>query len=311
MTHKNDKASNSIVKATTMLLLISLCFSVIGCSQGKKVDRLIADLDDEDLVVRMNAVETLGEIGDVRAVEPLIDALKDWNLQDEATLALKRLGSVAAESVISALEGKDAAVRACAAQILGHMLQEGTVDVALARRLEEARVIELLIVAVEDEDADVRTWATWALGVSQDARAVEPLIAALKDEDVVVRKQAAFHLGWQGDARAVDPLVAALLDEDSTVRHKAAESLVQIGSPAVDPLIDALNTRKLDVIAETYLFFIERGGFRMEEILIEALHIYGTEQMAREYLHSGNTQLAEAAEKWARSHGYEVIWTTD
>lgn len=45
--------------------------------KGKKdIERLIGDLKDDDPLVRLKAAETLGEIGDPRAVEPLIQTMK-------------------------------------------------------------------------------------------------------------------------------------------------------------------------------------------------------------------------------------------
>jgi len=67
----------------------------------------------------------------------------------------------------------------------------------------------------------VRGLAAEALGQLDDARAVEPLIAALQDEDAHVRRAAGQVLGGLGDP-AIEPLIAALRDEDRYVREKAA-----------------------------------------------------------------------------------------
>jgi HEAT repeat protein len=60
------------------------------------VEPLIGVLSDDNWRVREYAVRALGEIGDERAVEPLIKALGDWEdggvPHDAAKEALKKLG---------------------------------------------------------------------------------------------------------------------------------------------------------------------------------------------------------------------------
>ncbi len=69
---------------------------------------------------------------------------------------------------------------------------------------------------------------------------VEIQIDLLKDRDWFRRKDAAITLGEMGDERAIGPLIIALRDAEWNVREAAEESLAQIGSPAVEPLIKAL-----------------------------------------------------------------------
>jgi HEAT repeat protein len=66
------------------------------------------------------------------------------------------------------------------------------------------------------------------LGEIKDPRVVEPLIAALKDTDANVRRRAFLALGDVKDPLAVEPLIAALKDTDIYVRHNAADALGKI-----------------------------------------------------------------------------------
>jgi len=63
----------------------------------RAVKPLIAALKDQDQHVQAIAAKVLGEIGDVRAVEPLVVALQDENfsVQGAALKALKRIGPTA------------------------------------------------------------------------------------------------------------------------------------------------------------------------------------------------------------------------
>jgi HEAT repeat protein len=114
----------------------------------------------------------------------------------------------------------------------------------------EARemVVDVLIQALGDQEAEVRRWAAWALGKIKDPRAVEHLIQALGDPNAEVRSWAALALGSIGDARAIEPLIQALRDLNGWMRSKAAEVLGRIGDPlAVGPLIQALGDPDTEV----------------------------------------------------------------
>lgn len=84
--------------------------------------------------------------------------------------------------------------------------------------------VSVLVLLSRDENADVRNWATFALGqqlgAQDDPRRVDTrelrdaLAARLDDESDEVRAEAAFGLALRGDARAV-PAVARARDEGS------------------------------------------------------------------------------------------------
>ena len=69
---------------------------------------------------------------------------------------------------------------------------------------------------------------------------VEIQIDLLKEKDWFRRREAAITLGEMGDERAIMPLIATLRDQEWNVREAAQDALVQIGSPAVEPLIKTL-----------------------------------------------------------------------
>ena len=218
------------------------------------------------------------EIGDERAVEPLIQALKDKDsdVREVAAEVLVKIGEPAVEPLIQALKDENQFVRWGAALALGEIGDE--------------RAVEPLINALKDEDSDVRMEAAealdqmgwkpgyatekayylvakkeWDEAVKLGEPAVEPLINALKD------KEAAEALVKIGDERAVEPLINALKDEDSGVRWEAAEALVKIGEPAVEPLIHALKDEDSDVRAAAAKALGKIGDERAVEPLTEAL----------------------------------------
>jgi HEAT repeat protein len=208
---------------------------------------------------RQDAAKKLGEIGDARVIEPLIEALKDVDplVRTEAgralirvientreveplTKALRVRNSPFLEKTLEAL-GKTGDVRAI--EPLNKILEEEDERRHIREKAVEALAeigspaIESLIKVLGDTYWQVREKAVESLGNIGDPRVVEPLIHELEDEKRnPVQGKAAEILGKIGDTRAVRPLVNALEDENSEVRRKAAESLEMIGLPAIEIL---------------------------------------------------------------------------
>ena len=91
-------------------------------------------------------------------------------------------------------------------------------------------VIDPLLSALKDPDAQVREKAAIGLAFRRDPKIVEPLLAAMEDSDSQVREKAAIALGASGDERAVGALTKAMKDPDSQVREKAVAGLVLLGT---------------------------------------------------------------------------------
>ncbi|MCG2795595.1 MAG: HEAT repeat domain-containing protein [Actinomycetia bacterium] len=179
---------------------------------------------------RKKAARALGEIGDPRAVEPLVRSmgikygwrvLPGLDLMDyggayhtkEARDALVRIGEPAVEPLVPLLRDKESIVRDEAARALGE--------------IGDPRAVEALIGALGDKDWHVRHTAL-KIFPKIGKSAVEPLIWALEDKDKMVRDLAAWALGKIGDPRAVEPLTRALGDENEDIRKTAKKALKKI-----------------------------------------------------------------------------------
>jgi hypothetical protein len=194
------------------------------------VNPLIAALDDPDPVVRGQAAEVLGNIGDGRAVAPLTVALRDPDpyVRSDAAKALGLIGMGklvdrrTVEAMIVALGDPDYYVRSEAATALGYV--------------RAGRAVLPLLTALRDPEPRVRSDAALALGSIEDARAVDPLIDALGDADADVRASAARALGWIGSLWTAEPMRQLLRDESASVREAVREALSDIGRRAdTDP----------------------------------------------------------------------------
>lgn len=139
--------------------------------------------------------------------------------------------------------------------------------------LKDPRAGDLLLEAL-DKPAS-RLGAIRALGFTSNLRALEPLIAALQDNDADVRRAAAFALPMLPDPRVVEPLAAALKDADHDVRWEAASGLAMLKDPrGIDYLIGLLHQH--DMVgyeaAQAAKVLGMCGGTRAVEALLAAIH---------------------------------------
>jgi len=140
------------------------------------IEGLIKSLKHSSVRVRYDAVTALGELKNARAIEPLIEALRDdtgagW----QAVNALSNIGYAAVEPLIRALQDKDKGIVRLAARALGE--------------LKDDRATEPLVEVLRDEDWNYRYEAVMALGKIGDTKAIDPLIVALKDVTSAVGKR--------------------------------------------------------------------------------------------------------------------------
>lgn len=194
---------------------------------------LIAALEDSDGGVRKMAAQSLGKLGDSRAVDPLMRALERTYAHAQSyesvaiAQALATLGKPTDGPLLAGLEASGLAVRQRAL-------------IALGRTWRLPAVAELA-----SDDPETRGEAVRELGESSDERVAEPLLAALKDQDQLVRWEATRALGclWQFST------LIELGDADVQTRQKAARALsksqhsIAQDSQAVEPLIAALRDK--------------------------------------------------------------------
>jgi HEAT repeat protein len=145
---------------------------------GGALEPLQGTLQNDDARVAKRAAAALGELGDARAAEPLLGAVKYGRpeVRVEATRALARLPAAAVEFLVGALRDDYPYVRTAAA---GALLEMGGPAVA---GLEKA---------LGDGDAGARRQAAELPGRIGDPRALEALERSVNDEAPDVRRAAA------------------------------------------------------------------------------------------------------------------------
>jgi HEAT repeat protein len=184
------------------------------------------------------AVEELVNIGEP-AVNPLIDLLNQ-NTGYPSARASHALAGI----------GTPEAVQALKAVFRNKRFNYQVKNYALAalEKVPSEEVIHLMIEVLQQDDQwGIRMRAADTLGKIGSPLAAKALKAACHDENDYVRGSALQALAKVDPERAGDILVDALSDESWETWSKAYQSLVDMGEPAVDHLIEALKEKSIRV----------------------------------------------------------------
>ncbi|MBD3286241.1 hypothetical protein GF359_06875 [candidate division WOR-3 bacterium] len=278
----NGRTVGNLIKAMLVAVAVLTCLPIMVVAETADVKTLINKLDSEDVQVRQEAAEALGEANVTSAVRPLTKVLKKdeyWDVREAAAEALGKIGDPAAvRNLLKALENdENGNVKGAAAEALG--------------KIGDDKAVDPLIEALDNKSDEARRGAALALGKIGDTTAVGPLIIALEDEDSRVRYNSAFALG----ELAITYTETSLRGTDSTV------VTMNEHPRAIGTLNSAIEDENVDIIAGAYPFYIRKGEEGTEPLLERAIYIYGTEEMAADYLNCGNPQLEQAAQYWAEA----------
>lgn len=222
-------------------------------SSPEAVDSLLHVLVDErpeNMNARVNATLILSQIGEYRAVVPIMKMFDVAQPEIQATV-VTALGDLkddrALDLLLSALKDRNPPVRMAAALALSNFPVEPVVD-ALIHALGDTNP------AVQgDRNPEVQRAVAEALGKIGGKRVISALKYALEDDDAIVRWQAAEMLkqsGWKPEndlehirihiargawqallpfgAQALPALIARSKDKDRTIREDVAVVLTQL-----------------------------------------------------------------------------------
>ena len=235
------------------------------------------------------AVESLGQLQEPRAIEPLIRRLKDSSV-DVRRAAAGVLGQLndarAVKALIRAIRDSDGLVRMAAVEMLG--------------RLKDSRAMNLLNQALKDTDSDVQEAAAKAFGELGSVQAVEPLIVAFNDSrgKWCLRREIANAFVKLGAVCAVEPLIGALrndsYDDDFDTCCVIAEALnaLLLADRGAGVSQSQLNAIVQLPDRETHVYYQDRG-WRMGNL--STLDLSNLRQLAREEL--ARREFGAASEK--------------
>ena len=212
------------------------------------VPYLINALYDPDESVALVAAESLGAIGDERAIEPLLEVSKK-NDDELYKVAEEYLGGalvVAGEPNYSNASVPDAQNSESAPRNYKEMVVFKVEQLPIEYFQPDGSPIprkELVLKGLNDNNEQMRQMAAKAaIGIEESDEIVEPLSKALTNtlESEAIRSLAAEALGGMGSEKSISALIQALKDDNVAVRYAAATALSGRSEPrVVEALIGA------------------------------------------------------------------------
>lgn len=180
------------------------------------VRQLVSALEDENRQVRDSAARSLGRLGAVAGVQPLVVSLAHNRIaRAVGAQALIDIGLAAADPLERLLWHHDESIRAVAAELLGH-IEQGSVNA--------------LEMASNDMNPEVRVSVVRALGRCGSRTSVEIVNRMLDDPVPFVRAAAATAVGSLGTKDRFKRLVDMAV-RDEYLPAKAAAAAIAVLEP--------------------------------------------------------------------------------
>lgn len=246
--------------------------------------------------IRSEAVFALGETGDPRAVDTLLDLLADKEVGSSAASSLGRIkGEYVFGKLIKLLDSKNPTTRTnavavyeyiqdpAAVPILVRMLNDQVPEVRIGAAYslghfneseEIAQTEQPLINALGDSKVEVQAAAAGSLGRIESKKAIPLLAELIQSKDSTLCETAIYSLARYKDPEAADALIAALGNENWHIRMKIVYSLREVGDTrAVDPLISLLGDESSGVRKGAASVLGSLGDRKAVEPIIKALEI--------------------------------------
>ena len=195
---------------------------------GAHFELIVRLLADRKFLVRRVAVRALGNLGDPRAVRPLLVlGQHDNRLARDLVFALGRMGGAVAPEL---------------RRVLAEEIDSGEhlhLDPAAAvlGLLGDTDSVEILAVGLRSENPSFAGACAEALGRIGSPEAIPALVEALLDFRPNVRAAAAHALGAVGSSAALSNLIDVVDEEEPQVSRQAAQALLDLG-PAARELLE-------------------------------------------------------------------------
>ena len=229
-----DPGVSTYVKARAQKTLASFGDAVI--------EQLLLALSSDDLELKKRCVETLGMMGNSRAVEAIAHQLEmeDRGLRMVAVEALGNFGPMGVNYLLDVLKENSVALKRRAVQALG--------------KVKAPDAVPFLIPLLKHKDVYVRGYTARALGEIGDPAATKALVESLYDCNWDC-SEALVKIG----SPVVEELRKGLYFDKTGVRTRVANALVEVAGEEIIPdLVKALESESWGVrntAAETLAHF--------------------------------------------------------
>lgn len=267
----------------------------------RAVLHMVEKLDDPDPIVRERAALALGELGDERSFEVLLEIVRnpDFNVALRALHALRNYQSPKYfEPLLStfwelslALDlsktiiacDRERAFTAFSETLAGQNISRRRLAVRALSHFDDRDLVPLYVGMLEDADQEVRKQAVHALSEQRDPRSIPALIARLGDTDYGIVESTALELGRIGDRRAVPALLALALG--GYPRMHAAWALGMIKDPDATAALVRIALDQSEDLPRRIAAVESLGNMRDRSAVIPLLSIYddpSEDQMIRD-----------------------------
>eukprot|EP00928_Gymnodinium_smaydae_P024701 TRINITY_DN19914_c0_g7_i1.p1 TRINITY_DN19914_c0_g7~~TRINITY_DN19914_c0_g7_i1.p1 ORF type:complete len:1695 (+),score=350.87 TRINITY_DN19914_c0_g7_i1:196-5280(+) len=265
---------NCLVRKNAVHALVQLGTDVLTQNSGA----IVRQLADEDLVVREAASSALAELDINDHAQAVLDALEDDHADVrrsacEALAQLEGAGAAHAERLADRLEDDSSAVRCAALASIVLLGEKATENVP--------DVAERIVECLGDDSGSVRGAACAALAqLAQctDECHTAALAEALHDRESDVRTRALEALGEAGDlavAKYAVPIARQLGDGNEVVREAAIEALAELDSASRADAIAALLGDQSAPVRESaceYLAGLGDAGLTHAQRVVDLFH---------------------------------------
>jgi HEAT repeat protein len=212
---------------------------------------------DEEPQVKKEAISSLGDLQDRRAIPPLIVLLEQVLANSPAKIQPgETLDKAASDQRYNQSQLQDTLVR-----ILTNLKASEAADLFIRLATEpndlgfqRARAIsglgyignpkgfDTVLAAIHSENGEIREHAAIALGEFRDVRAFEPLVEALYNDKYCVPARAIVSLGILKDSRAYEHLLngfnlKGFKKDDCLIKYSAVRGFGELGDRAAIPLL--------------------------------------------------------------------------
>lgn len=227
-------------------LAVVAMLSLVGCvSDPNDPKTWIKKLDD--IRESKDAVRTLVKLKDKQAVPPLIELYKKTHDPEHLKAIASFADPASVPVLVDALDYSEESFDAAsiAATALGEIGDKSATD-GLIKALLKPLPIKTRANVVKLESMK-------SLAKIKDPKAVDALIKVLQtpadEQDFFLNKSAAKALGAFGDPKAVPALIRGLfmIGRGANIFQECRSGLLNIGEPAVDPLVAAMQHKNLDL----------------------------------------------------------------
>lgn len=206
-----------------------ICALIGAVGKEKGVELLIGELKNSVGHIRHSSAVSLGRLEAVKAVKNLGSILDD-EYEDVRNAAVQALTDLAAID-------RDAVKKIVKEGVASNHLNIRKNAVKILANIGNREDIEMMLIALKDEDSEIRKEAVEALGRIEGEDAQTSVVLALNDEDRDVRITAVTCLGNMGSEELLAPLSSILQDDDIWVKCAAIQAMAQIGGERASRLI--------------------------------------------------------------------------